>query len=374
MLPRRSADRARRRDPVRPVPAQHVPRPCRAVRDRSRWRSAIAKARGRRAASTSSSQPTSASFLYMPFQHSEKLDDQNRAVLLFTELGDDEQLGLREAAPRHHRALRPLPAPQRDPRPGAAPRRNRGRRGHALVSGLVEAARFNWAYRSRSRARSTSRAKASRRSCSMPQSNGYSDGAMVGVRLMVLDEDLGRSAAAAARLRALKQMRDRAGVEPGLIELLLDFLRRRAFLALARARTASAERVPERQKASSLPSSALAQRLLHRLDVGRADAADDRARSGRRSRPAAAAASISEASGWPGSSPSGRLLTSIVTPCSASPATSCGAIWPLTSVRSSSWRIMRHPRSPFFGAGSGRCERRRRGSHGSGAPPSVGRP
>jgi uncharacterized protein (DUF924 family) len=32
-------------------------------------------------------------FLYMPFQHSENLDDQNRAVLLFTELGDDEQLG-----------------------------------------------------------------------------------------------------------------------------------------------------------------------------------------------------------------------------------------------------------------------------------------
>jgi len=32
-------------------------------------------------------------FLYMPFQHSENLADQNRGVLLFTELGDDEQLG-----------------------------------------------------------------------------------------------------------------------------------------------------------------------------------------------------------------------------------------------------------------------------------------
>ena len=31
-------------------------------------------------------------FLYMPFEHSESLDDQNRAVLLFTELGDDEQI------------------------------------------------------------------------------------------------------------------------------------------------------------------------------------------------------------------------------------------------------------------------------------------
>ncbi|HEY7959868.1 MAG TPA: DUF924 family protein [Sphingomicrobium sp.] len=40
-------------------------------------------------------------FLYMPFQHSEILDDQNRAVLLFTELGDDQQLGYA----KHHRAI-----------------------------------------------------------------------------------------------------------------------------------------------------------------------------------------------------------------------------------------------------------------------------
>lgn len=32
-------------------------------------------------------------FLYMPFQHSESLADQNRAVLLFTELGDENYLG-----------------------------------------------------------------------------------------------------------------------------------------------------------------------------------------------------------------------------------------------------------------------------------------
>ena len=31
-------------------------------------------------------------FLYMPFEHSENLDDQNRSVLLFTALGDDEQV------------------------------------------------------------------------------------------------------------------------------------------------------------------------------------------------------------------------------------------------------------------------------------------
>ena len=40
-------------------------------------------------------------FLYMPFQHSENLDDQNRAVLLFTELGDQHQLGYA----KHHREI-----------------------------------------------------------------------------------------------------------------------------------------------------------------------------------------------------------------------------------------------------------------------------
>jgi uncharacterized protein (DUF924 family) len=38
-------------------------------------------------------QPPERGFLYMPFQHSESLADQNRSVLLFTDLGDDEQLG-----------------------------------------------------------------------------------------------------------------------------------------------------------------------------------------------------------------------------------------------------------------------------------------
>jgi len=45
--------------------------------------------------------PDERKFLCMPFQHSEKLDDQNRAVLLFTELGDDHQLGYA----RHHRDI-----------------------------------------------------------------------------------------------------------------------------------------------------------------------------------------------------------------------------------------------------------------------------
>jgi uncharacterized protein (DUF924 family) len=46
-------------------------------------------------------QPDERKFLYMPFQHSEKLEDQNRAVLLFTALGDEHQLGYA----KHHRAI-----------------------------------------------------------------------------------------------------------------------------------------------------------------------------------------------------------------------------------------------------------------------------
>jgi uncharacterized protein (DUF924 family) len=44
-------------------------------------------------------QPKERGFLYMPFQHSEDLADQNRSLLLFTELGDAEQLGY---AKKHH--------------------------------------------------------------------------------------------------------------------------------------------------------------------------------------------------------------------------------------------------------------------------------
>jgi uncharacterized protein (DUF924 family) len=37
-------------------------------------------------------EPRERAFLYMPFQHSESLADQNRGVLLFSEIGDDEQI------------------------------------------------------------------------------------------------------------------------------------------------------------------------------------------------------------------------------------------------------------------------------------------
>ena len=40
-------------------------------------------------------------FLYMPFQHSDDLDDQNRALLLFTAIGDEEQIKYS----KHHREI-----------------------------------------------------------------------------------------------------------------------------------------------------------------------------------------------------------------------------------------------------------------------------
>jgi uncharacterized protein (DUF924 family) len=43
--------------------------------------------------------PAERGFLYMPFQHSEALDDQQRSLALFTALGDDFQLGF---ARKHH--------------------------------------------------------------------------------------------------------------------------------------------------------------------------------------------------------------------------------------------------------------------------------
>jgi uncharacterized protein (DUF924 family) len=37
-------------------------------------------------------EPDERKFLYMPFEHSEDLDDQDRGILLFTRLGDEEQV------------------------------------------------------------------------------------------------------------------------------------------------------------------------------------------------------------------------------------------------------------------------------------------
>ncbi len=64
--------------------------------------------------------PNERNFLYMPFQHSESLADQNRAVLLFTELGDEEQLGY---AKKHHDVIERFGRfPHRNAILGRAPR------------------------------------------------------------------------------------------------------------------------------------------------------------------------------------------------------------------------------------------------------------
>lgn len=56
------------------------------------------------------------------------------------------------------------------------------------MSGLVEAARFNWAYQAEL-ARTFLESHGLHAVVFDAQSNFYSDGAMVGVRLMVLDEE-----------------------------------------------------------------------------------------------------------------------------------------------------------------------------------------
>ena len=65
-------------------------------------------------------QPWERGFLYMPFQHSENLDDQNRSLLLFTRLGDDYQLGY---AKKHHDVIKRFGRfPHRNAMLGRAPR------------------------------------------------------------------------------------------------------------------------------------------------------------------------------------------------------------------------------------------------------------
>ena len=63
---------------------------------------------------------TERGFLYMPFQHSENLDDQHRSLLLFTALGDDYQLSF---AKKHHDVIARFGRfPHRNAMLGRAPR------------------------------------------------------------------------------------------------------------------------------------------------------------------------------------------------------------------------------------------------------------
>jgi uncharacterized protein (DUF924 family) len=65
-------------------------------------------------------EPRERQFLYMPFQHSENLADQNRSVLLFTELGEEEQLGY---AKKHREVIERFSRfPHRNAMLGRAPR------------------------------------------------------------------------------------------------------------------------------------------------------------------------------------------------------------------------------------------------------------
>ena len=65
-------------------------------------------------------EPKERGFLYMPFQHSENLDDQNRSLLLFTRLGDDYQLGY---AKKHHDVIKRFGRfPHRNAMLGRSPR------------------------------------------------------------------------------------------------------------------------------------------------------------------------------------------------------------------------------------------------------------
>jgi len=65
-------------------------------------------------------QPIERSFLYMPFEHSENLENQNRAVLLQSETGNQEFI---EAAKKHRGVIARFGRfPHRNPILGRAPR------------------------------------------------------------------------------------------------------------------------------------------------------------------------------------------------------------------------------------------------------------
>ena len=74
-LVRDAARRARTRPAARPVHAQHLPRHAARVRRRRRARSRPRRRRGRRAGSTATLDRFERWFLYMPFEHSEDVDD-----------------------------------------------------------------------------------------------------------------------------------------------------------------------------------------------------------------------------------------------------------------------------------------------------------
>ena len=206
-VPRSSANGARRRDPVRPVSAQHVPRPRRPVRDRSSGARRSPSARST-ASSTMSRAPTSAASSTCRSNIVRDRADQRRSLLLFTALGDDYLLGY---AKKHHDVIE---------RFGRFPHRN-------AILGRA------------------------------PRADEVDAGDMVLVT--------GQS-----RPGASEQMGDRAEVDPGLRRRSARFRRaaRRPRLRATRPRQRRAgARAAESEQ---LAVAALADRVAHRLDIGRA--------------------------------------------------------------------------------------------------------
>ena len=130
----RSADRARRGHPVRPVSAQHVPRPCRPVRHRPSRAARSRRARGRPGLRRRARAARSAASSTCRSSTAKRCADQRRSLALFTALGDDYQLGF---AKKHHDVIERFGRfPHRNAMLGraAAPGRNRGRRRRSLVA------------------------------------------------------------------------------------------------------------------------------------------------------------------------------------------------------------------------------------------------
>ena len=123
-------------------------------------------------------QPRERGFLYMPFQHSENLADQT-PVAVVHRARRRKQIGF---AKTHHDVIARFGRfPHRNAMLGRAPRPEGTRRGRsvALVTDLVQAARFNWAYQAEL-ARTFLESHGIEAIVFDTQSNFYSDGAMVG--------------------------------------------------------------------------------------------------------------------------------------------------------------------------------------------------
>ena len=144
-------------------------------------------------------------FLYMPFEHSEDIDDQKRSLLLFTSLGDDRML---DFAKKHHDVIARFGRfPHRNRiSTGSASGRDRRWRRRALVNDLVEIARFQTCVEA-DLADFRLEAEGIEAVLFDTGANSVGCGPMIPVRLMVLDRDRYR----AGTLLGLEQLSRNAG-------------------------------------------------------------------------------------------------------------------------------------------------------------------